>query len=181
MPEENNQPNRSNSDSSQTIGKKMMIIAWVFALALLTWMFSSMENKQINPNNSPSSYYSQDAIEVSLKRNRYGHYLVSGEVNQQEALFILDTGATVVAVPGELQTELGLTRGRQHYSNTANGTTKAYSTTIKQLDIGDITLYNVNASIIPNMQGREILLGMSALKQLEFSQKGNQLTLRQLN
>jgi len=47
------------------------------------------------------------------------------------------------------------------------------------LQIGDIVLDNVKASIIPTMQGEEILLGMSALKQVEFRQKGDFLTLIQ--
>jgi len=174
--EENPQGN-----GTETIGKNMMVIAWIFAIVLLTLFFGIWEDKQLNPNQSPNSLRAEDAIEVTLKRNRYGHYLVSGSVNQQEALFILDTGATVVAVPGELQQKLGLISGNVHYSNTANGTAKAYATTIKQLTIGDIKLQNVRASIIPNMQGQEILLGMSVLKQLEFTQKGDQLTLRQLN
>lgn len=175
QPEQNRLP-----DNNQTVGKYMMAIAWIIAIVLLTWIFGVWEEKRVNPNSSPSSYQTQNAIEVTLQRNRYGHYLVSGSVNHREVLFILDTGATLVAVPGELQAELGLIAGRVHYSHTANGTTKAYATTIEHLAIGDIILHNVRASIIPNMQGKEILLGMSVLKQLEFSQKGDQLTLRQL-
>jgi aspartyl protease family protein len=172
------EPNQN--DSSQVIGKNMMIIAWIFAIALLTYFFGMFEDKQLNPNDSPSSYRSQNAIEVTLDRNKYGHYMVSGSVNQREVLFMLDTGATVVAVPGELQQELGLISGNMHYSHTANGKAKAYDTIIRSLEIGDIMLRDVRASIIPNMQGREILLGMSVLKQLEFTQKGKQLTLRQI-
>jgi len=174
-PEQNQIPN-----NNQTIGKHMMVIAWILAIALLTLIFGVWDEKRTNPNSAPDSYRTQEAIEVTLQRNRYGHYLVSGSVNYKEALFILDTGATLVAVPGELQNELGLIAGNVHYSNTANGTAKAYSTVIDHLAIGDIILTNVRASIIPNMQGREILLGMSVLKQLEFSQKGDQLTLRQI-
>ena len=170
----------SNTDRSHSMGKKMMVIAWIFAIILLTFLFGLWEEKQLYPNSSPNSSRSDSSIEVKLKRNRYGHYLVSGSVNREEALFLLDTGATLVAVPGELQQKYNLVRGRSHYSNTANGTTKAYATIIETLTIGDIHLTNVKASIIPNMKGDEILLGMSALKQLEFTQKGNQLTLRQM-
>lgn len=168
-------------DNSTKIGKNMMLIAWILALTLLTWSFGVWEEKKVNPNNSPTSYHSEAMSEVVLLRNRQGHYLVTGSVNDNKATFLLDTGATLVAVPGELQIELGLITGDVHYSHTANGTAKAYSTVIKQLTIGDINLQDVKASVIPSMQGKEILLGMSALKQLEFTQKGQQLTLRQLN
>ncbi len=174
-------PNNDNEiDNSQTIGKSMMVIAWILAIGFLTYIFGGLEDKQLNPNESPNSYRTQNAIEVILQRNKYGHYMVSGNVNQHEAVFMLDTGATLVAVPGELQRELGLISGNMHYTHTANGRAKAYDTVIDNLEIGDIKLTNVRASIVPNMQGREILLGMSVLKQLEFTQKGKQLTLRQI-
>ena len=63
--------------------------------------------------------------------------------------------------------------------HTANGTTHAYRTEISQLTIGSITLHQIQASITPGLTGDEILLGMSVLKQLDFEQRGNELTLRQ--
>jgi len=65
-------------------------------------------------------------------------------------------------------------------ANTANGQVQVRATRINTLQLGPITLYNLEASINPGMDGNEILLGMSALKQIEFSQKGKFLTLRQL-
>ena len=62
---------------------------------------------------------------------------------------------------------------------TANGPVTVYDTIINQLTIGDIVLYNVPASINTGMQGTGILLGMSALSQVEFVQSGDYLTLRQ--
>jgi 5-methyltetrahydropteroyltriglutamate--homocysteine methyltransferase len=47
------------------------------------------------------------------------------------------------------------------------------------LQLGDIRLQDVAAILAPNMPGNEVLLGMSALKQLEFTQKGGTLVLRQ--
>ena len=172
---------RPQNDSSQTIGKNMLIIAWVLALVVLTWIFGMWEDNQVNPNRSPDTSYSEQATEVALKRNRYGHYLTNGEINNQSVIFLVDTGASDVAIPQELQQELGLEAGQAHYAKTANGTTKGYNTRIRQLSIGGIKLYDVRASIIPNMEGREILLGMSVLNQLEFTQRGNELTLRQIH
>ena len=177
LPPENNHP--QDDPSTEKMGKNMMIIAWVIALFSLTWIFGVWEEKQFNPNTSPQSQNAEGATQVTLIRNRYGHYVASGSINQRTVTFLVDTGATDVAVPGELQQELGLLRGRSHYVHTANGTTEAYSTVLDSLQIGEITLRDVPASIVPNMQGSEILLGMSVLKQVEFTQKGNELTLRQ--
>jgi aspartyl protease family protein len=62
---------------------------------------------------------------------------------------------------------------------TANGRVKVYSTVLEQLSIGNIFLYNVAANINPAMKSNEILLGMSALKRVDFSQTGKQLILRE--
>lgn len=161
------------------IGKNMMIIGWVIAMAVLTWRFGQWEESQMNPNSSPLSAKAQGSTQVTLLRNRQGHYVTSGKINQQPVTFLIDTGATTVAIPGELQHQLGLTRGNMHRSVTANGIAQAYSTVVEHIAIGDIELFNVRASILPNMPGKQILLGMSVLKEIEFTQKGDALTLRQ--
>jgi len=165
--------------NTEGMGKRMMIIAWIIAIGLATWFFGNIEEERYNPNQSPSSFSERDIVKVELERNRYGHYVTTGVIDNQEVVFLLDTGATRVAIPGALESYLNLTRGLSHYAQTANGTAIAYDTEIGYLQIGDIVLDNVKASIIPTMQGKEILLGMSALKQVEFRQKGNFLTLVQ--
>jgi aspartyl protease family protein len=64
---------------------------------------------------------------------------------------------------------------------TANGTIPVYLTTLDRIQIGKIVLYDVRASINPYMDEDEILLGMSFLRHLEFSQRDDQLILRQYN
>ncbi len=176
-----NEPISPQEPNTDSIGKYMMIIAWVIAIGLATWFFSNIEEKRFNPNQSPNSQRSQSRISVELERNKYGHYVTTGIVDNKEVVFFLDTGATNVAIPGALENYLNLKRGRSLYVQTANGTTIAYETKIEYLQIGDIVLRQVRASISPSMEGEEILLGMSALKQLEFRQKGNHLTLIQTN
>ncbi len=170
---------KSDNDSTDSIGRGMMYIAWGIGIALATWYFSSLEEKQYNPNQSPASMRSSGFTEVTLRQNRYGHYVTTGIVNDKEVVFLLDTGATDVAIPASLEKYLDLQRGYPIQVHTANGTATAYKTKIDYLKIGDIVLNNVSASITPTMQGEDILLGMAALKQLEFRQKGKYLTLIQ--
>jgi aspartyl protease family protein len=92
---------------------------------------------------------------------------------------MLDTGATNVAVPEALAQKIGLRRGPSQQILTANGIATAYATEIQSLHIGSIELNNVKASVTPSMQGESILLGMSALKRIDFSQSGDLLTLTQ--
>ncbi len=156
----------------------MMALACIVGLALLTMFFSGVEKRQYNPNQSPESRADATSSEVNLKRNRQGHYVASGLINFKEVEFLLDTGATDVVIPQRIARKLGLRRGRANRALTANGAVTVYDTNIDQLSIGDITLYNVRASINPAMRTPSILLGMSALKQVEFIQKGDSLTLR---
>ena len=93
--------------------------------------------------------------------------------------FLLDTGATQVSIPAHIADELQLESYGNYPVQTANGTVTVYRTKIDQLSIGNIFLYNVAAHINPAMKSDEILLGMSALKKIEFSQTGKQLTLRE--
>ncbi len=164
---------------TKNIGQGMFAVACVLGLALLTFLFGNFEEHQKNPNQHPDSIQNAQFIEVNLERNRQGHYVVSGSINDKPVVFLLDTGATDVVIPGVLAAQLDLKAGRSGRAMTANGPVTIYETRVDHLQIGDISLFNVPASINPAMQSPGILLGMSALGQLEFVQSGDSLTLRQ--
>lgn len=170
----------NNSTPEQGIGKKMAIIAWIIGLLLLTQLFGAWETHQQYPNQSPESATTSGKIEVALKQNRSGHYVVNGLINQYPATLMLDTGATDVVIPKSLATKFGLSPQGQGLALTANGYVNIEYTQLNSLQIGDITLYDVRASINPGMQDDQvILLGMSALAQLDMNQSGRTLTLTQ--
>ena len=163
---------------TNSFGKPFMFIAWGLALAMLVWFFEDKLQQQFNPNSQVQSHIDNGQVTVVLEQNRMGHYVAQGKVNGQSVTFLLDTGATLVAVPEGLAQKLGLSKGRQGMSQTANGRVITYRTEIDRLQLGDIQLSNVAASITPGMDGDVILLGMSALKEFELIQKGDTLTLR---
>ncbi|MFC4698682.1 TIGR02281 family clan AA aspartic protease [Glaciecola siphonariae] len=160
------------------MGMWMIVAAWVLGLGLLVAYFSGMLEKRENPNASPVSVSSEAGVSVALVQNRMGHYVTGGKINGQDVTFLLDTGATNVSVGARLGEQLGLVPGRRYLASTANGTVTVAQTTIAELKIGDITLYNVDANLNPGMDSDKILLGMSALKHLEWTQRGNTLTLK---
>ncbi|MDO6695014.1 TIGR02281 family clan AA aspartic protease [Aliiglaciecola sp. 3_MG-2023] len=170
--------NQSPAENSTKIGKWMFFAFWIVGLLLLSLYFGDRLEKQINPNQNPESQLNNGAVEVKLKRNRMGHYVASGLINDQPVTFLLDTGATNVSVPAHLANELGLVAGARYTVSTANGNVTVAQTNIQQLDLGSIRINNVRASINPGMLSDEILLGMSVLKQLEFTQRGDWLILR---
>lgn len=160
----------------------MLTACLVVGLLMLTWFFDGMLERQINPNTRPASQLMSDgALELQLQRNRQGHYVLSGLINGSAATLLLDTGATDVVIPADLASQAGLERGAAMQAMTANGLVTVYNTRIPELQMGDIRLYDVRASINPAMQGDIVLLGMSALRHIEFTQRGDTLTLRFLS
>lgn len=161
----------------------MLIIAWILGLLVLTQLFGMWERHQYNPNHAPLSQKNREGrIEVALQRNRQGHYLARGEINGQPQTFLLDTGATDIVIPGEIARRLRLRSLGTDYAMTANGMIEVERTLLESVSIGDIILYNVPASINPAMGADSaILLGMSALRQLDFTQRDGVLTLSPIN
>ena len=158
----------------------MQALAWLVFIALGVLFFSEVIDKQHNPNQSLNTVHTQDGVkEVVLKRNKFGHYVTSGEINGQPVTFMLDTGATGVAVPAQVASRLGLERGQAYRTQTANGMAVSYAARLDKVSVGEIELEAVPAGITPGLQMDQVLLGMSFLKHIEFSQRGNMLILRQ--
>ena len=158
----------------------MAALAWVSVMVFTGFYFQELLNKQQNPNQSLETRYGPEKIrEVTLVRNKFGHYVTSGMVNGKPVVFMLDTGATGVAIPDHIARKLGIKRGNAFRVQTANGPAISYAARLDSVSVGDITLHDVSAGISPGFEGDEILLGMSFLKHIEFTQKGNTLILRQ--
>ncbi len=161
-------------------GKWFFIAAWISALAMATWGFQKILSNQFNPNQQAKTMQTESGVrKVVLERNRHGHYVVTGWINDQKVELMLDTGASDVSIPAHLAKTLDLKAGAASTYMTANGPITAYHTEIEKIQIGNIVLHNVRASLNPAVNDLTILVGMSFLKQLEFTQKGNQLILSQ--
>jgi len=162
------------------MGKWMMILMWIIGIALLTHFFSKILDHKNNPNQNPSTLELEDGSkQVVLKASRHGHYVASGMINNERVLFLLDTGASFVAIPEHVAQRLRLKKGAPMPVMTANGRITTYNTRLDSISLGDIKLYDVQAGINPHMKGEEILLGMSFLRNLSITQENNTLTIRQ--
>lgn len=167
---------------TRRIGKGMIAAGFVLALVLLTSFFDGVLDNHRNPNSDPaSSINAFGDTEVVLQSNRAGQYVMTGAINDVPTEFILDTGATEVVIPPGLADASGLRYGYQHQAMTAAGLVNIYSTVIDELRLGDIVLHDVRASINPAMHESMVLLGMTALRQVELTQQGSTLTLRYQN
>lgn len=157
-------------------GGRMIFIGWAAAFAFAFLFFQFVLDYRQNPNQL-SVLAAQDGA-LTLKRNAAGHYLAEGTLNGRKTTFLLDTGATRIAVPAHIADETGLPRRRLQRVSTAAGDAAAYSTVIEHLQIGGLVFSGMSGVIIPDMEGDTVLLGMNALEHLYITQHDGELSLR---
>ncbi len=166
-------------NEQKQIGKGMILGAWVLAIGLMTLFFQDILDDRENPNQNPISVVGEDgSASVTLHQNRAGHYVANGEINGRPVTFLVDTGATNVAIPGDAARRLDLPLLGYAVSRTAAGDVRVARTHLDHVRLGDIRIEDISASIVDRMEGDEILLGMSFLKHLELTQRDGTLTLR---
>ncbi|OIN12398.1 retropepsin-like aspartic protease family protein [Oceanisphaera psychrotolerans] len=164
----------NNGDSTRKTGRLMWLLVWILALLLLTWFFQQKLEQDYYPNRQLQQLNSHTLV---LEQNHQGHYLLDGAINGRPIVLLLDTGATQMAVPQPVAARLELPVGRKLALHTAAGQVTGYRTHIKVLSLGPLTLYDLDAIIMPS-QGDEVLLGMNALRQFELTQRGSRLTIK---
>ena len=170
---------KKDSETKQ-IGIKMQVLAWLFFLLIVGAYVEETIEFRRNPNEIPAIILSPNGIkEVHLRQNYLGHYTVNGEINGVAVTFLVDTGATGVAIPESIAKKLSLPLGKRLRTSTAAGDTTAYLSRLERVKIGQIIRSDVEAAIVPKMQTDYILLGMSFLKHIELIQREGILTLRQ--
>lgn len=116
---------------------------------------------------------------VTLYANTQGHYVSDCQINGAVLKFVLDTGATTVALnSGDAKfANIDYKRGQLVQVDTANGVVNAYRVTIANLKIGGVTLSQVEGTVLEGGSPSIVLLGMSALNRLEMKRQDIAMTL----
>jgi aspartyl protease family protein len=116
---------------------------------------------------------------VTLTADSRGHYVTLGQINGSTIQFLVDTGATLIALPSSDARRLGINylNGQRGYTETANGKATAYRISLDTVRVGDITLHNVDAVVMEGEGLKIALLGMSFLNRTEMKRDGQSLTL----
>ena len=118
------------------------------------------------------------AREIVLTAGPGGHFITTGSINGQSVSFMVDTGATTVAMSQAEALRLGLDlrSGRRGVGSTANGPVPFVSVTLTRVRLGEIEVANVEASVLP--QGMEhILLGNSFLSRFQMRRDNDTMRL----
>jgi aspartyl protease family protein len=121
---------------------------------------------------------SSDRQHVTLSADPRGHFVSEGAINGNPVRFLVDTGATSIALPGREAERLGIDyrKGLRGMTQTANGAVAVYRVTLDRVRLGAIELNAVEAVVIE--RGLDItLLGMSFLNRVEMKRDGQSMTL----
>jgi aspartyl protease family protein len=116
---------------------------------------------------------------VTLAADARGHFVTQGQVNGNSVRFLVDTGATLVALPAADARRLGIDyeKGTRGYSSTAGGVVPVYRVKLDSVSIGGIELLGVEAVVLEGRGMDVALLGMSFLNRTEMRREGTTLTL----
>ena len=109
-----------------------------------------------------------------------GMFHTVGSINGYTVNFLVDTGATTIAMNANQARRLGLDfrlQGELTQAQTASGVARAYYLKLDIVKVGDISQRNVDALVIDGTHPREVLLGMSFLNRLKVEKQGNVLHL----
>jgi len=116
---------------------------------------------------------------VTIAAGQGGHFMTTGQVNGNSVRFMVDTGATLVAMSTSEARRLGIDyeKGQRGYSSTAGGVVPSYRVKLESVTVGGITLMGVEASVSESPGMDFLLLGNSFLSRTEMRREGEILTL----
>jgi aspartyl protease family protein len=113
---------------------------------------------------------------LSIEHDARGHFTTEGRIEGQRINFMVDTGASMIALNESSAARFGLRPSLGDYKSTvttANGTVKGARTRIAMVDVGGLVVRDVDAMVLPDEALSENLLGLSFLKQLKRVEYAN--------
>lgn len=126
-----------------------------------------------------SSFAEAEKRIVSIQINDNGQYITTGSINQHPVTFLVDTGATIVAMNADTARQVGLdtSAARQVIATTAGGTVRSSEVMLDRVTVGDIEINNVLAVVLEGEFPQQVLLGMTFLENVEIKEKAGLLQL----
>jgi len=113
---------------------------------------------------------------LNIPRDARGHFQTDGRIEGQRINFMIDTGASLVALNEKSAARFGLRPSRSDYNatvSTANGTIKAARARLAMIELGGLVVRDVDALVLPDAALSENLLGMSFLSKLKRFELAN--------
>ena len=131
-------------------------------------------------NSQIGATYSKPALpKVSIVADSGGMFRTSGKINRATVTFLVDTGASIIALNANTADRIGI-RFRDsvtHKVETASGVVDAFPVVLDKVSVGGVMLRNVNATVLEGEQPTDVLLGQSFLGKLRMKREGRLLLL----
>jgi len=120
----------------------------------------------------------ESGTQIVLSAVSGGHFMPQGSINGRSVQFLVDTGATVVALSMEDARRMGIRYedGEKMRMSTANGLVTAYQVSLTTVRIQDVEIHNVQASVMPQPMPF-VLLGNSFLSRFQMKRDNDTMTL----
>jgi aspartyl protease family protein len=122
------------------------------------------------------------ARSVTLQKGANGHFATEAIIDGRRLDFLVDTGASVIALRARDAARLGIHPVPRDFTtnvSTANGTLKAAPVDLNRVEVGGLTVHNVAALVLPDEALGQNLLGMSFLSKVKWEHRNGRLILEQ--
>ena len=160
----------------QAVAGKANVPYLLFWVSLVVVTYFGM-NALTAPKIAKVAVSNNGALEIVIPRSRNGHYFVEGAINGHPVTFMVDTGATTVAIDSRIARAARLPKGYPATFSTAGGAAQGETVPRQSVTVGGLRIDNVSIAVI-NGVGEVGLLGQNILRHMEVTQSGDQMVLR---
>jgi len=159
--------NNNIGSNNSLLGAVFLVVGWLIFLGLVAFLIQ----ESIYKTKTQTLSQSYAGTKITLYRDQDSHFRIKGSINGIAVTFLIDTGATSIAVSENIAQAAKLKKLSTINTETASGTSMGYFTTIDKLNIDNIELDHLSAIIVPSMEDDLALLGMNALKNFSIQQE----------
>lgn len=165
--------NNNTESQSRQLGAAFLVIGWIAFIVLIALLL----NHTLFATKTPSISETDAGKQITIYRDYDSHFRIKGNINGIPVTFLIDSGATSVAMSEAIANQSKLQKKAPITAQTAAGESVGYFTKIEEIEIGGITIHNVSGVIIPDFDSNEALLGMNVLSKFTMQQNKDTLIL----
>lgn len=149
------------------------LLFWIALMSVLYFAFDTYLAPKVVKVSGPATG------EIVIPRSGDGHYYLAGSINGQPVTFLIDTGATVVAISRQLAATAGVPRGEPTTFHSANGTQMGELVANQTVEAGGLVVSNIAVGVGVDLgKDDHALLGQNFLRRVSMIQRDDTLTLR---
>jgi aspartyl protease family protein len=141
------------------------------------------EKKTVYMGSAVSTQFSQrEIISEQIIADKYGMFRAHGSINGQSIKFLIDTGASSVAMSAKEARRLGIQyrlKGKPIKTNTASGIANGWALNLDSVSLGPLVEKNVRGTVIDGDYPYQVLLGMTFLNRMKVDKEGNKMVISQ--